>query len=310
MDRRQRPARLLGLAVLLLVATAADAPQLPIREARWLKTPDLLADLTTQPAECLAMPKDAALRQSVETGRALFRSPLMLGGQAARVGLSCSSCHRNGRSNPHFHFPGISGDPGTADVTASIMSSHRGDDIFNPKQIPDLGGEPAKLKISRDPTKRDLSVFIHGLITQEFDGAEPSPAALSSVAEYVRALKPAACPRNTSAPISLAIRLSEVDSAVELAQKAYRNGDAATGRDLLGAARSTLGAIDERFQLAGLEGSRTELASASETLFQLQEVQSDRGWNQWRHEWPQQKRRLLAAEPMSLFNPAVLRKLL
>jgi len=308
MDRRQGPARLLRLAALTLVATAADAPQLPIREARWLKTPDLLADLTTQPAECLALPKDEAQRQSVEIGRALFRSPLMLGGQAARVGLSCSSCHRNGRSNPHFHFPGISGDPGTADVTASIMSSHRGDDIFNPKPIPDLGGDPGKLKISRDPAKDDLPKFIHGLITQEFDGAEPSPAGLSSIANYVRALKPEACPKNQSAPITLEERLTDIDSAVELARQAYHRGDTATGRALLSAARSTLGTIDERFQLAGLEKSREDLRSASETLFQLQENQSDRGWRDWRHDWPPRKRRLLAAGPRSLFNPAMLRK--
>ena len=310
MDRRQGPARLLGLAVTLLVATAADTPQLPIREARWLKTPDLLADLTAEPTECLALPEDARQRQSVEIGRALFRSPLMLGGQAARVGLSCSSCHRNGRSNPHFHFPGISGDPGTADVTASIMSSHRGDDIFNPKPIPDLGGDPSKLKVSRDPAKNDLRKFIHGLITQEFDGAEPSPKALASIADYVRALKPAACPNETNEPITLKARLDDVDSAVELARLAFRDGDAETGRDLLSAARSSLGAIDERFQLTGLERSRGDLTSASETLFQLQEAQSDHGWRQWQHEWPRRKRGLLAAEPRSLFNSAVLRKML
>jgi len=308
MDRRQGPARLLGLALLLLLG-AADTPQLPIREARWLKTPDLVVDLTTQPTECLALPKEAAQRQSVEVGRALFHSPLLLGGQAARVGLSCSSCHRNGRSNPHFHFPGISGEPGTADVTASIMSSHRGDDIFNPKPIPDLTGDPAKLKISRDPAKDDLSKFIQGLITQEFDGAEPSPPALASIANYVRALKQAACPKNMSEPINLGARLHDVDSAVALAREFYRSGDAATGRDLLSAARSTLGAIEERFQLAGLDESRAELASASTTLFQLQETQSATAWRRWRNDWPQRKQRLLAAEPRSLFNPAVLRKM-
>jgi hypothetical protein len=307
MDRRQGPACLLGPAVLLLVATAADAPQLPIREARWLKSPDLLADLTIQPRECLTLPKEAAQRRSVEIGRALFRSPLMLGGQAARAGLSCASCHSNGRTNPHFHFPGISGDPGTADVTASIMSSHRGDDIFNPKPIPDLAGDPKKLKISRDPTKSDLKTFIHGLITQEFDGPEPSDAALSSIAAYVRGLSPAACRKPGSQPISLESRLAEVDSAVALAQLSYASGDAATGRDLLSAARSTLGAIDERYQLTGLESSRADLASASETLFDLQENPA-RGWQEWQREWPQRKRRLVAAGRKSLFNPTVLRK--
>ena len=309
MDRRQGPARLLGVAALLLVATAADAPPLPIREARWLKSPDIVADLTTLPPECLAWPKDEGERRSVAVGRELFRSPLMLGGQAARAGLSCSSCHRNGRTNPHFHFPGISGDPGTADVTASIMSSHRGDGIFNPKPIPDLGGDPAKLKISRDPTKKDLRNFIHGLTTQEFDGAEPSPAALESIAAYVRALKPAACSKETSIPITLDGKITDLEWAVSLAHKAYADGDSATGRDLLAAARSTLGSIDERYQLAGLEGSRAELASASETLFGIQENPTDSAWKRWRHEWPAHKRALRVAEPKSLFNPAVLRKL-
>ncbi|HEY6662298.1 MAG TPA: hypothetical protein VIZ66_05180, partial [Sphingomicrobium sp.] len=190
MDRGQGQARLLAVAALLL-GVAADRPQLPIREARWLQSPDLVADLTTLPPECLAWPGNAAQRRSVAIGRTLFRSPLLLGGQAARAGLSCASCHRNGRANPHFHFPGISGDPGTADVTASIMSEHRGDGMFNPKPIPDLGGDPSRLKVKSTPKLRG---FVHGLITQEFDGPEPSPAALDSVVAYVRALGPAACP--------------------------------------------------------------------------------------------------------------------
>jgi hypothetical protein len=309
MDRGQRQARFLILAAVLLVCGAADQPQLPIREARWLKSPDLLADLTTLPAECVAWPKDEAQRRSVAVGRALFRSPLMLGGQAARAGLSCASCHRNGRTNPHFHFPGISGDPGTADVTASIMSEHRGDDIFNPKPIPDLGGDPGKLKVSRDPAKSDLKTFIHGLITQEFDGAEPPSAALESIAAYVRALKPAACAK-ASAAISLDAKLAEVDSAVELATKAYASDDSAVGRDLLAAARSTLGSIDERFQLAGLDDARAQLRAADGQLFVLQEARGAGSWTSWERDWPRHKRALRSAEPRSLFNPAVLRKLL
>ena len=309
MDRRQGPARLLGLAALLLVATAADAPQLPIREARWLKSPDIVADLTTLPPECLTWPGDETERRSVAVGRELFRSPLMLGGQAARAGLSCSSCHRNGRGNPHFHFPGISGDPGTADVTASIMSEHRGDGIFNPKPIPDLGGDPKKLKISRDPAKKDLSNFVHGLVTQEFDGAEPSPTALESIAAYVRALKPAACPKAISVPITLDGEISDLESAVSLAHTAYADGDVATGRALLAAARSMLGAIDERFQLDGLEEARARLRSADSILFGLQETGAKGNWRRWTEEWAAHKRALRAAEPRSLFNPEVLRKL-
>src|SRR3954465_3519843 len=248
MDRGQRQACLLISAAALLIG-AAVSRQLPIREARWLQSPDVVADLTQQPAECLAWPKEARLRREVAMGRALFRSPLLLGGQAARVGLSCASCHRNGRTNPHFHFPGVSGAPGTADVPASIMSEKRGDDVFNPKPIPDLGGDPHKLKVKGTARLRD---FIHGLMVEEFTGPEPSSAALDSVVAYVNALSPGACGGGPE-HITLSGKLDAIDSAVTLAKGAYLAGDAATGRALLAAARSGLGAIDERFQVAGLD---------------------------------------------------------
>src|SRR4051794_3769309 len=303
MDRGQRQARLLSLAVLLLVCGGADQPQLPIREARWLESPDLMADLTQLPAECVAWPKDAAQRRSVAMGRALFRSPLLLGGQAARAGLSCASCHRNGRTNPHFHFPGISGAAGTADVTASIMSEKRGDGIFNPKPIPDLGGDPKALKVKGAAKLHD---FVHGLIADEFTGAEPSPAALDSVTAYVNALSPAAC-KGGVVPITMAAELSDVESAVQVAATAYAKGDAATGRALLSAARSALGSMDERLQVPGLEKARQELREADTDLFRLQETKAA-SWAAWRRDWPRRKRVLRSVESRSLFNVAVLRR--
>ena len=45
--------------------------------------------------------------------------------------------------------------------------------------------------------------------------------------------------------------LEDVDTAVSLAQQSYAAGDKPTGRLLIGAARSTLGKIDERFEVAG-----------------------------------------------------------
>lgn len=303
MDRGQGPARFLIAGLVLALCGAADRPQLPIREARWLKSPDIIADLTTQPPECLAWPKARAERRSVAVGRALFRSPLLLGGQAARAGLSCASCHRNGRASPHFHFPGISDAPGTADVTASIMSEHRGDGIFNPKPIPDLAGDPARLKVKGTPKLRP---FIRGLIAEEFDGPEPSAAALNAVTAYVAALTPGACTK--AEPITLEAKLIEVDAAVDLAKSAYQSGDSATGRALLAAARSTLGAIDERFQVAGLDAARAELRAADAELFSLQEAGARGRWTAWARNWPRRKDALRPAATRSLFNPAVLRR--
>ena len=308
MDRGQGQARLLILAV-LLVCGAADQPRLPIKEARWLKSPDVVADLTTLPVECLDWPDAPGQRESVAIGRAAFRSPLLLGGQAARAGLSCSSCHRNGRTNPHFHFPGISGAPGTADVTASIMSEHRGDGIFNPKPIPDLAGDPAKLKISRDPRKDDLKKFIHGLIVEEFDGPEPPPAVMDGVAAYVRSLSPAACPRGGDTQITFDDAIFEVDTAVELAERALVRGDAPTARVLIASARSGLGRIDERFRSARSHELLRE-ADRDLRLFQQSATYSPSRFGQWRRNWNELKLQLRSSERSSLFNRAVLRKLL
>jgi hypothetical protein len=307
MDRSRALPRLL-IAGALLFCVAADRPRLPIRESRWLQSSDIVRDLTSFPAECLAWPSDKGKRRAVAVGRILFRSPLLLGGQAARAGLSCASCHRNGRSNPHFHFPRISGEPGTADVTASLMSKKRGDGTFNPKPIPGLAGDPSKLKVSRDPSRDDLRRFIHGLIVEEFDGPEPSAAALNSVTSYVRAMSGEACPRLAEVAITLNAMLADVDSAVRLAAQAYASGDAATGRSLLAAARSMLGSIDERFQLTGLEGARGQLRAADSELFRLQSAETA-DLSRWDRDWPRRKRALRSAEHRSLFNPAVLRRL-
>ena len=167
----------------------------PIRAARWIAPgADKARLLSEKPSECLAKAQTPELAYQVEIGRAAFNTPLLLGGQASRAGLQCESCHRGGRTNPQFFFPHVSGKPGTADVTTSVFSSHRGDGIDNPKPIPDLSGPRALLKVSRDPKKPDLRNFIHGLVTQEFDGAEPPPAVMDGLAAYVRSLTPEACP--------------------------------------------------------------------------------------------------------------------
>jgi len=304
MDRRRALARLLTAAALaFLLAAAADAPAPPIGDARWLAADAVFAGLTRQPRECFIPPRDPGERRAAAIGRAAFRTPLLLGGQAARAGLSCASCHRNGRGNPHFLFPGLSGAPGTADVTSSLMSKHRGDGTVNPKPIPDLARPPAARIVSHDPGSFALERFIHGLIVEEFDGPEPAPAVLGGLAAYVRAIRAEGCGRG-DAPVTLAGRLEEVGAALALA----RDGDPATRRLLIAAARSALGAIDERFRLPGLERSRSLLRAADR---ELQAVRSgSAGLDDWLARWPERERRLRADEPRSLFARPVLRRYL
>ena len=300
---------LAGILIGSALLVAADAPtQLAIRDVRWLAAGVPVERVNQLPPECYRPPDDPNGRRSAEIGRVAFRAPLLLGGQAARVGLSCSSCHRNGRGNPDFHFPGVSGAPGTADVTSSILSSHRGDGTFNPKPIPDLAGEPAKRIASRDPAKPDLEKFIHGLITKEFDGPKPPAKVLDGVVAYVRAISPANC-AGGELSVSAASLIAEVDSALRLARNEQ---DAATARLLIGAARSNLGRIDERFQVPGLEGVRKLLVEADGELRAIQDALGSRAekalWLRWDKSWPARRERLQADAPRSLFSNAVLTK--
>jgi hypothetical protein len=301
MDRRRAFARLLTAASALLLAGAADAPVLPIGEARWLAPEALFEGLTRQPAECLVPPRDPGERRAAIIGRAAFRTPLLLGGQAARAGLSCASCHRNGRGNPHFLFPGLSGTAGTADVTSSLMSKHRGDGSVNPRPIPDLAGPPAARIVSHDRASGALERFIRGLIVEEFDGPEPAAAVLGGLAAYVRAIRAEGCARG-DVRVTLGGRLNEVEAALALAG----NSDRETARLLIAAARSTLGAIDERFRLPGLERSRAVLREADRELQAVRAGSGDLAG--WLRRWPARKRRLMAEEDRSLFSPAVLRR--
>jgi hypothetical protein len=197
-------------------------------------------------------------------------------------------------------------------VTNSLMSSHRGDGIFNPKPIPDLAGDPKKLKVSRDPRKKDLTNFIHGLITQEFDGPEPPPAVLEGLAAYVRSLSPGACRGPKDGEIRLGLMLDDVDTALRLAQQSYAAGDEPTARLLIGAARSTLGKIDERFELPGDEGSRAVLRDAAADLkvMELADEVTPEAFRDWRHQWSGRVHQLRSEEGKSLFSEALVRRAL
>jgi hypothetical protein len=304
-----RKAVLLALAVTCAELTgAANRSSLPIA-ARWTVPDQLQAELTSEPGECLTVPADPAQARSIAIGAAAFRAPLLLGGQAARSGLSCNSCHRAGHDNPAFSYPGLSGAPGTADVTASLFSSHRGDGQFNPKPIPNLSGNKALLKIDQTLGRGELEPFILGLITQEFDGPTPSPAVLSGLASYVRALGPQAC--RAPARIDLGTSLARIDAALDAAEHSAQSGDGGAAALLISSARSQMQLIDERYP-ASLNRSATLLRRAAISLGAIERQMAGdpagalvnlRYWRKAELKW---KRPLQASEARSLYNPALL----
>jgi hypothetical protein len=252
------------------IALAANATAL--RAARWLPADRQLHALTFEPVECLAANSDKAKARLSAIGRTAFRTPLLLGGQAARAGLSCNSCHRNGRDNPDFMFPGLSGAPGTADVTSSLMSSHRGDGIENPTIIPDLAGPEQTRKISHDENNQALENFLRGLIVEEFDGAEPSKLTIDGLATYVRMLSPSACKFPSEHKIELASYLANARQAMHSAQFALDAKDSVTARLMIASARTDLGMINERYAAENLDHHRRLLRIADLELAAIQKA--------------------------------------
>ena len=304
MDRGRRAA---ALAIVLALGSLAASSAPPLAEMRWLAPgADPVAALGWQPSECLPPPSrwSPEAFRSVYVGRIAFRSPLLLGGQAARAGVSCETCHSNGRDNPDFLFPGASGAPGTADVTSSLFSSHRGNGIDDPRAIPDLGGPRTALKIDRDPESRALETFIHGLITEEFDGPEPTPAVLAGLAAYVRALDPAAC--GPAGPLRADDYLGDAISGVIAADGALEAGDRATALVMVAAARTRLGRLDERFtglprSLAGLRRANAGLVRL-DALIRAGEPGARAAISKWIRSAEALSPVLRHDEPRSLFN--------
>jgi len=309
MDRRRQATLIvIGIATAAGIVVAGVATQSPLHAARWLPADRQPHALAYEPTECLAATVDPQLARRIAIGRAAFRAPLLLGGQAARAGLSCNSCHRSGRGNPDFQFPGLSGIPGTADVTSSLMSSHRGDRIDNPKPIPDLSGPKDKLKVSRNPADRKLETFIHGLIVEEFDGPEPTATTLDGLAQYVRALSPGGCPASTEQQIRLAGYLSDARAAMQATQFALDAHDRTTARLMLASARSALGMIDERYAAPALASDRALVRASDLELAAIQDAvdagKADASLRiaAWLAKMPRWIAPLERDEPLSLFN--------
>lgn len=291
---------LLATSAVLLVGAVADGVRL--RGERWLAPGMRVAALSTQPRECLDPAADARL---VAVGRAAFGDPLLLGGQGARAQLSCATCHPSGRANPAFLLPELSDKPGTADVTSSLMSSHRGNGVFDPKPIPDL---TAPGKISRDPASPALATFVRGLIAEEFDGNEPPPLAFKGLLAYLRALR--ACRPDAREPITVDAAIADTEAAMRAASDALCLGDKPAARLMIGAARMTLGRIDERYAMPAVERARPAIAAADRRLLALQlaldkEEDIAPRLAAWRFP-PSLADRLRRDAPRSLYDPSVL----
>ena len=289
-----------ALAIVSLSAVAGETSVL--RAMSWLAPEGQFQALTSEPASGFRLIDDLPTSSDqILAGQIVFQTPTLLGGQAAKAGISCASCHVNGRDNPAFQFRGVSGGPGTADVTHSFFSSHRGDGQFNPVAIPDLA-RPGK--ISREKM-RELEIFVRGLIVEEFDGAEPNTATLDALVAYIRAL----CAKCAGDPqdISLALHIDRVDQALETAGE-IESREPELAYLLLSGARHQLSLIHERYAGRSLLRERKLLRALSADFVELQSaIGAGNRYQQLSrtigNRLEEASKRLAKSEKWSLYNP-------
>lgn len=267
--------------------------------------------LTTRPAPCYRDPptfKDIGLYR---IGRLAFESPALLGGAAGRMGLSCSSCHLNGRGNPDFFIEGVSDKPGTADVTSSIFSKVRGDQMFNPVPIPDLAAKDGKQ--IRDRKGADFRSKVHGLVVEEFDGREPPSEIFRALLYYLDAQDISACADpGASVAVTLRADWDDVVMAIYSAQELFESGQTEDARFLTRAIRDRLGRLHERFTAAHQDYTRDELVKLSRLVETWANLPPDSAeWEQAADEVFRELRQVAFAidtsADRSLYNPEVLR---
>jgi len=238
----------IAFAGAVLAAPAVASSAWALDDLNWLAPDaDRAAALTRAPAECLAVPSDPERAWLVSLGRVAFGSPALLGGLAARSGMSCDTCHRNGHGNPAFFIAGVSGAPGTADVTSAIFSQTRGDDIVNPVPIPDLTDAGGKSSFGTMRPVGDLRGFVHAVMLDEFQGKEPPPAVAEGVVAYVAALKRSACPAAPSVPIRFRHAADEVSGTYAVLLAALDRHDPNAADFVLRSLNLALGRLAQRF---------------------------------------------------------------
>lgn len=264
---------------------------------------DNVALLSTEPNECIAPSVTAKTARSIAYGRLAFSSPFLLGGQAARRGLTCQACHGQGQTNTHFFVTGLSDKPGNADVTSFHFSDELGDESFNPVPIPSLSDDVEG--VDSDPLKDDLDIFVTRLITKEFTGPEPSKEVFAALLSYIRALDNKYCDVATLSQDNLMAHKSRIIS--EGFSALLTNDQTQDTLNFMSAAlRQEIGRLYERFP--NQDSYQNELAAISQNLnarggnISLSSIQDGA------EKWNAAKEKLPKYYEVSLFNPSAIKK--
>ena len=120
----------------------------------------------------------------VAYGDMLFDSPEIFSDPATSLGITCSMCHNRSDINQRFFIPGISPQPGAADVDGHFFNPRFNDFRDDPIDIPSLRGLRFTGPYGRDGRFASLRDFTRNVIVNEFAGAEPTPLMLDALVAY------------------------------------------------------------------------------------------------------------------------------
>ena len=308
-------------------SAAAGDDTIVLDDLKWIDpAANRLAALTRAPSECLVRPSDPELASLIALGRIAFRSPVLLGGIAARSGMSCNTCHRNGHGNPTFFVAGVSGEAGTVDVTGGLFSRTRDDGEFNPVPIPSLVDAASKPSFGSVVPKDDLRAFLLAVVMDEFQGQRPSDAVTEGLLAYLKALRSSACPmpveRRADGPadepaeeiVSLERDALDLETAFDTILWGLKGQDVATAEFALLALRAALGRIHQRFSTNEraadglLEVSRA--LTAIRSMLETRPVEASQALGQTRDALRRVIRDLHGRSSKSFYNPEFLGPLL
>ena len=281
----------LTLAALALLLSLPAAAQNLLKQSEWLPPGAAVAgDLLHRPVEAL----DGGANQNlyVEFGRLAFRSPEILGGNARRAGISCNACHSNGHVNPRFFVPGVSGKPGTVDVTNKLWNLRGEDGLHNPIAIPTLRDVGRKPRLGRDARSASVREFSRAVIVTEFAGEEPSPFVLDALTAYlVKLRKPA---NDEPEAVTLKTDLEDLMRYTRVLRGVLLDEDAALTELTVRMIRAALAAWVDDLRAIEELGLKKDFPAARMRLAAMAPPPSA----------------LLAAEKTSLYDPATVKEVL
>ena len=154
----------------------------------WLPPDSDINDQDPQPRQVLNIKQRGIAEEKsslISYGDSLFDSPELLGPVGKALGVSCGTCHNKGDVNQRFFIPGVSHQPGAANVSGGFFNPHFNDHKRGSLDIPSLRGIRFTAPYGRDGRFPSLREFTRNVIVNEFGAPEPTPYILDAMVAYM-----------------------------------------------------------------------------------------------------------------------------